>query len=118
MMTGIVGLMTSYMKGQGIYTKFKAKYNKKEALRSITLQEEETSTLVVDSEEEEEEEVWVEVEDRSFVITAHSQDTWQGTVKTLVPLAAIAIHSSMLSRNVQRCWLSFRRNEEETNKYN
>jgi hypothetical protein len=38
-------------------------------LRSIILQEEETSTLMVDSEEEEEEEVWVEDEDRSFVIT-------------------------------------------------
>jgi hypothetical protein len=37
MMIGIVGLMTSYMKGQGIYTKFKEKYNKKETLRSIIL---------------------------------------------------------------------------------
>jgi hypothetical protein len=92
-----------------IYTKFKAKYNKKEELCSITLQEEETSTLVVYSKEEEEEEVWVEVKDRSSVITVHNQDTWQGTVKT---------HSSMLSRNVHYCWLSFRRNEEETNKYN
>jgi hypothetical protein len=32
---------------------------------------EETSTLMVDFEEEEEEEVWVEVEDRSSVITTH-----------------------------------------------
>ena len=63
-MIGIVGPMTSCMKGQGIYTKFKAKYSKKEALHSITPLGEETSTLVVDSEEEEEEEVWVEVEDR------------------------------------------------------
>jgi hypothetical protein len=75
MMTWIVGLMTSCMKGRGIYTKFKANYNKKEALRSIIPQEEETSTLAVDSEEEEEEEVWVEVEDRSSVTTACSQDT-------------------------------------------
>ena len=64
MMTGIVGFTISCMKGRGIYTKFKAKYNKKEALHSINSLGEETSTLVVDSEEEEEEEVWVEVEDR------------------------------------------------------
>jgi hypothetical protein len=50
---------------------------------------------VVDSEEEDEEEVWVEVEDRSSIITAHSQDTWQGTVRTLVPLAVIATHLNM-----------------------
>jgi hypothetical protein len=49
MMIGIVGPMTSCMKGQGIYTKFKVKYNKKETLHSIILQEEETSTLAVDS---------------------------------------------------------------------
>jgi hypothetical protein len=49
MMIGIVGLMTSCMKGRGIYTKFKVNYNKKEALRSIIPQEEETSTLTVDS---------------------------------------------------------------------
>jgi hypothetical protein len=35
-MTGIVGLTISCMKGRGIYTKFRVKYNKKEALRSIT----------------------------------------------------------------------------------
>jgi hypothetical protein len=64
MMTGIVGLTISCMKGQGIYTKFKAKYNKKEALRIITLMGEENSTLVVDFKEEEEEEVSVEVKDR------------------------------------------------------
>jgi hypothetical protein len=47
------------------------KYNKKEELGSIIPLGEENSTLMVDSEEEEEEEAWVEVEDRSFVITAH-----------------------------------------------
>jgi hypothetical protein len=63
MMIGIVRLTTSCMKGQGICTKFKAKYSKKETLRSITPLGEETSILVVDSEEEEEEEVWFRVED-------------------------------------------------------
>ena len=63
-MIGIVGLTISSMKGQGISTKFKAKYSKKETLRSIMPLGEETSTLEVDSEEEEEEEVWVEVKDR------------------------------------------------------
>ena len=70
-MIWIVGLTISCMKGQGIYTIFKVKYNKKETRRSITPLGEETSTLVVDSEDEKEEEVWVEVEDRSFVITMH-----------------------------------------------
>jgi hypothetical protein len=56
-MVGIVGITTSCMKFQGIYTKFKVKYNKKEVLHSIIPQGEETSTLGVDSEEEEEEEV-------------------------------------------------------------
>jgi hypothetical protein len=51
MMIGIAELMISCMKGQGIYTKFKAKYNK-EALSSIILEEEETSNLTVDSKEE------------------------------------------------------------------
>jgi hypothetical protein len=64
-------------------------------LHSLILQEEETSTLVVDSYEEDEEEVWVEVEVRSFVITAHIQVTWQGTVKILVPLVVTATHLSM-----------------------
>ena len=73
-MIGIVGPMTSCMKGQGIYTKFKVKYNKKETLHSIILQEEETSILIVDSEEEDEEEVWVKVEDRSYVITMQKYD--------------------------------------------
>jgi hypothetical protein len=64
MMIGIVGIMISCMKGQGIYTKFKVKYIKKETLRNITPLGEETSTLRVDCEEEEEEELWVEVEER------------------------------------------------------
>jgi hypothetical protein len=63
-MIGIVGLMTSCMKGQETYTKFKVTYSKKQTLRSITPLGEEASILVVDSKEEEEEEVWVEVEDR------------------------------------------------------
>jgi hypothetical protein len=50
---------------------------------------------MVDSEEEDEEEAWAEVEVRSFVITAHSQVTWQGTIKTLVPVAVIATHLNM-----------------------
>jgi hypothetical protein len=117
-MTRILGLTISCMKGQGVYTKFKVKYNKKEALHSIIPLGEETSTLGVDSEEEEEEELWVEVKERSYVITTHNQDTWHGTVRTLVPLEAMETHSSMLSRNVQHYCLSFRRNEEEINKYN
>jgi hypothetical protein len=95
MMIGILELMISCMKGQGIYTKFKANYSKKEASCSIIPQEEETSILAVDSEDEEEEEVWVEVEDRSSVITAHNQDTWKGTERTLVPLEATTTHSNM-----------------------
>jgi hypothetical protein len=54
MMIGIVGLMTSCMKFQETYKKFKVKYNKKETLRSITPLGEETSTLVVDLEDEKE----------------------------------------------------------------
>jgi hypothetical protein len=71
-MIGILGPMTSCMKGQGTYTKFKVKYIKKGTLRNIIPQEEETSTLVVDSEEEDGHEGWVEVKARSFVITAHN----------------------------------------------
>jgi hypothetical protein len=56
-MIGIVGPMNLCMKGQGIYTKFKVKYNKKGTLHSIIPLEEEISTLVVDSKEEEEEPV-------------------------------------------------------------
>ena len=87
--------MTSCMKYQETHIGFKVKYNRKEILRSLTLQEEETSTLVVDSEEEDEEEAWVEVEVRSFVITVHNQVTWQGNVRTLVPLAVTATHLNM-----------------------
>jgi hypothetical protein len=75
MMIEIVGLKTSCTKGQETYTKFKVKYNKKETLRSITPLGEETPILMVDSEDKDEEEVWVEVEDRSSVTTAHNQDT-------------------------------------------
>jgi hypothetical protein len=103
MMRRIVGLMTSCMKDQEIHIGFKVKYNRKEMLRSLILQEEETSTLVVDSEEEDEVEAWVEVEVRSFVITVHNQDIWQGTVRTLVPLAATATHLNMLLKIVQHC---------------
>jgi hypothetical protein len=67
MMIGIVGPMNSCMKGQGIYTKFKVKYNKKEPLCSIIPQEEENSTLTMDSEEGDEEEVWAEVEANHLV---------------------------------------------------
>ena len=87
--------MTSCMTGQEIHIGFKERCSRREILRSLIPQEEETSTLVVDSKEEEEEEAWVEVEVRSFVITAHIQDTWQGTARTLVPLAATATHLNM-----------------------
>jgi CTP:molybdopterin cytidylyltransferase MocA len=96
MMIEIVGLTISCMKGQETYKKFKPKYNKKETLRSITLLGEATSILVVDSEEEDEEEEWVEAMDRSSVITVHNQDTLQGIVRTLVPLAATTARLNML----------------------
>jgi hypothetical protein len=95
MMRRIVELMTSYMKDQGISTKFKAKYSKKGTLHNIIHLEVETSTLMVDSEEEDEEEAWVEVEVRSFVIIAHIEVIWQGTVRTLVPLEVTTIHLNM-----------------------
>jgi hypothetical protein len=119
MMIGIVGLMISCMKGQEIYTKFNVKYNKKETLRNTTPLGEETSILAVDSEEEEED-VWVEVEDKSFIITAHNQDTWKGIVRTLALLVAIATPSSMLLKNVQHYWINFKRNEDlsRTHRYN
>jgi hypothetical protein len=98
-----VELMTYCMKGQGIPIGFKVKYNRKELLRSIIPREEETSTLVVDSEEEDGQEAWVKVEVRSFVTTVHNQDTWKGTVRTLVPLAAIATHLNMLL-NIVLCF--------------
>jgi hypothetical protein len=44
--------------------KQKAKYNKKENLRSTTPLGEETSILAVDSDKEDEEEVWVKSKDR------------------------------------------------------
>jgi hypothetical protein len=108
------------MKGQEIYTKFKAKYNKRETLCITTPLGEETSILAVDLEENDEEEVWIEAKDRSFVITAHSQDTWKGTFRTLSLLPAIATSSSMLLKNVQHCWLKFKRNEDlsRTRRYN
>ena len=56
--------MISCMKGRETYTRFKVKYNKKETLRSTTLQGEEISIFVVDTEDEDEEEVWVEAEDK------------------------------------------------------
>jgi hypothetical protein len=56
MMIWIVGIMTTCMKGQETYTKFKAKLNKKETLHNITPLGEETSIIAVDSEEEDEEE--------------------------------------------------------------
>jgi hypothetical protein len=74
-MIDIVGLMMSCTKCQETYKKFKVKYKKKETLCSITPLREENSILAVDSKDEEEEEVWVEVEDRSFVTTTHNQDT-------------------------------------------
>jgi hypothetical protein len=103
MMIGIVGPMTSCMKVQGICTKFNAKYNKKETLHSIILQEEETSTLVVDLEEEDEEEVWAELEAKSFFITPHNQDIWQGISRILVPLAFTTTHLSMSLKIVLHC---------------
>jgi hypothetical protein len=95
-MIGIVGLMTSCMKGRETYKKFKVRYNKKETLCSITPLGEETSTLVVDSEDEDEEEVWIKAKDRSSVTTTHNQDTSQGSVRTLALLEATAAHLNML----------------------
>jgi hypothetical protein len=57
----------------------------------------------VDSEEEDEEEPWVKVKVRSFFITVHSQVTWKGTFRNLVPLVATATHLNMLLRIVQDC---------------
>jgi hypothetical protein len=103
MMRRTVRLMTSCMKDQETHIGFKVKYNRKEILRSLNLQEEETSTLVVDSKEEDEEEAWVKVKVRSFVITAHNQDFWQGTVRTLVPLLDTATHLNMLLKIALCC---------------
>jgi hypothetical protein len=95
MMRRNVGIMISCMKGQGIHIEFKEKCSHKGKLCSLILQEEETSTLVVDLEEEDEVEVWVEFEVKLFSITAHTQDIWQGIVKTLVLLETTVIHSTM-----------------------
>jgi hypothetical protein len=103
MMIGIVGLTISCMKGQETYIRFKAKYNKKETLRSITLLGEETSILAVDSKEEDEEEEWVEAKEKSFIITAHNQDTLQGIIRTLVPLVTTASRLTMLNKIVMCC---------------
>jgi hypothetical protein len=70
----------------------------------------------MDSEEEDEEEVWVKVEVRSFFITVHGQEIWQGTVRTLVPLATTTTHLNMLLKIVSSCYPNFRRDEEETHK--
>jgi hypothetical protein len=64
MMIGIAELMISYMKGRETYTRFKAKYNKKETLHSTTLWGEEISILAVATEDEDEEEVWAEAEEK------------------------------------------------------
>jgi hypothetical protein len=54
MMRRTVEIMTYCMKYQETHIGFKAKYNRKETLCSLTLQEEENSTLMVDLEEENE----------------------------------------------------------------
>jgi hypothetical protein len=95
MMRRTVGLMTSCMKGQETLIGFKERCNRREILRNSIPQEEETSTHVVDSEEEDEEEAWVKVKVRLFVINAPSQVIWQGTIRTLVLLAATATHLNM-----------------------
>jgi hypothetical protein len=64
MMIEIVELTISCMRGRGTYTRFKAKYSKKETSYSTALQGEETSILKVDTEEEDEEEVRVAAEDK------------------------------------------------------
>jgi hypothetical protein len=103
MMRCILGLMNSWMKYQETHIEFKVKYNKKERLCSSTPRDEETSNLTVDSEEEDKEEVWFKVNVRLFVITVHIHDIWQGTVRTLVPLAATATHLNMLLKIVPCC---------------
>ena len=95
-MIEIIELTISCMKGQEKYTKFKVNYNKKETIRNITPLGEETSILAVDSKDEEEEEVWVKVEDISFITIAHNQDTWKGTVRTLALLETTVTRLNML----------------------
>ena len=63
-MIKIVDLMISCMKGRETYTRFKAKYNKKETLCSTTPWGEEISLLTVDTEDEDEEEVWAEAKEK------------------------------------------------------
>jgi hypothetical protein len=63
-MIEILELTISCMRGHETYTRFKVKYNKKEILRSTTLQGEETSLLVVDTKDKDEEEEWAEAEDK------------------------------------------------------
>jgi hypothetical protein len=99
----IVGITISCIKYQGIHIEFKENLSKNEIMHSLTPQEEEISTLMVDSEERDEEEVWVEGEVRSFSITMHSLDIWQGIVRTLVLIATTVIHLIMSSKNVQCC---------------
>jgi hypothetical protein len=103
MMRKTVEIMTYYMNYEETQIGFKEKYNKKELLYNKIPQEEETSNLVVDSEEEDEQEAWIEVEVRSFVTTVHSQDTWKGTVRTLVPLVSTTTHSNLSLNIVLRC---------------
>jgi hypothetical protein len=73
---------------------------------------------MVDSKEEDEEEVWVKVKVRSFAITTHIQEIWQGAIRTLVPLAATEPQLNMLLKIVSCCYPNFGRDEEETHKYN
>ena len=93
--------MTSCMKGQEIHIGYKEICSRREMLCSLIPRKEETSTLVVDSEEEDEEEAWVDVEARSFVISAPIQVTWKGIVRTLVPLVATANHLNILLKIAQ-----------------
>ena len=64
MMIDIVDLTISCMRVRGTYTRFKAKYCKKETLSNTTLQGEETSILALDTKDEDEEEVWAKAEDK------------------------------------------------------
>jgi hypothetical protein len=91
MMIGIVGLTISCMKCQETYRRFKVKYNREETLRSITLLGEATSILEVDLEEEDEEEEWVEAEDRSSVITAHTKTPCKGFPEPLYHLQLLLL---------------------------
>jgi hypothetical protein len=100
---GIVGPMTSCMKVQGIYTKIQGEVQQEGNTTQYNYPGRGNFNPRVDSEEEDGKEALVKVEVRSFVTTVHNQDFWQGTVRTLVPLAVIATHSSMSLRIVLRC---------------